>query len=99
MTTWLVRLNFRAGEREAGASVVERHVATLASMDGVEQLDFHVDVNDDTVLWAIWRLRSYDDMLAIYGDPAFRGFVADLKPLVIEHGAENFILSPLNDNA
>ena len=98
MTTWLVRLNLRPGERDEGAAVVAKHLANLRRITGVDGLDFLTDLNDEAVLWAIWRLSSYDDMINVHDDAAFRSFVLDLRPHVLERGVDDFILSPLEQH-
>lgn len=99
MTTWLVRLNFLPGERASGAQVAADNVGRLRRLPGVEHVDFHVDLNDDCALWAIWRLNTYDAMLSIYDEPAFKTFASTLKPKLVQHSVDNFILSPLAETA
>ena len=52
MTTWLVQLHFLPGERPSGVAVATETLPALRELPGVEQLDFHLDVNDDCALWA-----------------------------------------------
>jgi hypothetical protein len=95
VTTWLARLNFLPGERAPGSAVVAQHLSALRRIRGVQQLDFHVDMNDEGALWAIWRLASYDDMISVYDDPSFKAFVSELKPRLVAHSVDNFILAAL----
>lgn len=81
---WLARIPFAADMRVDVDALIASALPELRGLEGVQEVHVHRDLNDQGVVWAYMRLRSRDDVFAVYESAALRRMIEAGRPLWTE---------------
>ena len=78
----ILRLEFLPGKRDEGLAALDTMTPVVADEDGVWHYSFHVDTQDDDVLWAVEVYADMDALMGHSGTEQFTELLATLEPLL-----------------
>jgi quinol monooxygenase YgiN len=82
--TMILRVVFQPGKRDEGLVALSKMTPVVAGEEGVLHYSFHLDVQDEDVLWAIEVYSDRDALMAHTSTDELKELLATLEPLLAE---------------
>jgi len=80
----ILKVQFLPGKREEGLAALDKMTPVVAEEDGVLHYSFHLDMQDEDVLWAVEVYADQDALMAHSRTEELQALLATLEPLLAE---------------
>jgi quinol monooxygenase YgiN len=82
--TMILKVRFLPGKRDEGFAALDKMTPVVAEEDGVLHYSFHLDMQDEDVLWAVEVYEDRDALMAHSSTDQLKELLATLEPLLAE---------------